>query len=142
MFSPEDSQSILAISNYDDEINPQQSSTEISQNYDTFQIGEAIKQILQTRRGQQEPPDSRYKHVFRRRKEKAKRIVWTKTLTEKFYEGLGKYGPNFTAIQRMLPEFTRRQLVLKYRYEMKYRPMLVNISVQLNLPESGGSQQE
>lgn len=92
-------------------------------------IGDAITDILKKPKGNPVDADPRFKHVFQSRRNY--RVLWSGALTDIFYNGLSKYGPNFTQIQTMLPNFTRHQILLKYRHEMRYRPFEVALSIQV-----------
>ena len=60
-----------------------------------------------------------------------KRIYWTASDTDKFYAALKKYGTNFSLIKLCFPRCNRRQILIKYKHELKYRPMEIALAVQV-----------
>lgn len=60
-----------------------------------------------------------------------KRIYWNASDTDKFYAALKKYGTNFSLIKLCFPKYNRRQIRIKYKHELKYRPVEIALAIQV-----------
>ncbi|CAI9097040.1 OLC1v1033336C1 [Oldenlandia corymbosa var. corymbosa] len=54
---------------------------------------------------------------------KTPRSRWTKQDTELFYQAMRTIGPDFSLIERLFPDKTRKQIKLKYKKEERQHPM-------------------
>jgi len=60
---------------------------------------------------------------------RAKPIRWSTADTERFYNALQQTGADFTLIQTMFPDRTRRQIKAKFRTEERLHPQLVDAAL-------------
>ena len=60
---------------------------------------------------------------------RAKPIKWSAADTERFYAALQQTGADFTLIQTMFPDRTRRQIKSKFRVEERLHPQLVDAAL-------------
>jgi hypothetical protein len=67
-------------------------------------------------------------------KDRSKPDKWTAADTERFYVGLRTCGTDFSLLQAMFPERSRRQLKHKFNREQRCHPGLVTAALRLSLP--------
>jgi transcription factor TFIIIB component B'' len=59
---------------------------------------------------------------------------WTQEQTFRFFEALQKYGLDFTLLGQLFPEFSRRELLLKYKREERKDPQKIDFLLMNKLP--------
>jgi transcription factor TFIIIB component B'' len=59
---------------------------------------------------------------------------WTKLHTDQFFIALQKYGLDFTTIAQLFPQYSRKELVLKYKREEKKNPKKIDQLLMNKLP--------
>nr|ABF99803.1 Myb-like DNA-binding domain containing protein, expressed [Oryza sativa Japonica Group] len=65
-------------------------------------------------------------HSYMNRQTRAK---WSKSETDKFYEGLQQFGSDFAMIQHLFPDKSRNQVRQKFKAEEKKHPMQVHDAI-------------
>jgi transcription factor TFIIIB component B'' len=59
---------------------------------------------------------------------------WTQEQTIRFFEAIQKYGLDFTLLGQLFPEFSRRELLLKYKREERKDPQKIDFLLMNKLP--------
>jgi len=111
---------------------------EINTSVPSNTIGDTIKRILQPRKRDRQLSDDAYMletfnmpDYIKRPRRQTKRVKWNEKTTEYFYSALKICGPNMSLIQQHLPQFTKRQLLLKYHHERRKDPIAIELAVEV-----------